>query len=435
MGWVRGIGVQLDRLPGCRAYKEASGWDWLLLAGSRAEGLAVEEGWGHPETDIDLMVLYGEELGVQVCQDQAASADINLVYYTIGCPSAYCRLAVQNAPRLQQAIAKVEARVSQSEPTGCVFIQGSQQWLHAGNLLRLMQGDSISGPAGQDGNWDVVPTLVCSSSHPQMAAYCRRYRNGWPTAEMLHSLMRLPMLLVLTGHKLSQDSHLQLRVSWSHCEYLLVANLPTRIKQGYVAFKYVFKHTLSTLGLPEYVANGRSRIGSYHLKTVLLRHLEIKPPDMERSPFRLMLDLMWDLHGYLTDDRLPNYFLAGCDLLETVGDQEKKTALHAVQDILKNPIAAILQSPTVPQKIYGEVTPHDLVVAFNDVTFFESNQERHKSLKHLLHQLDEHRRACWEWLQVFDGNEVVGRPQLLQLEEQLNANVTEAAENVFQDPR
>ena len=44
-----------------------------LVAGSRAEGLGLEEGWGHEPADNDIMSLHGQSWGVHIPDDKDAS--------------------------------------------------------------------------------------------------------------------------------------------------------------------------------------------------------------------------------------------------------------------------------------------------------------------------------------------------------------------------
>ena len=255
----------------------------------------------------------------------------------------------------------------------------------------------ISGPAGQrfGGLGELVLTLVCSSPHPAMATYMQRPRKYWPSSEQIISFLKQPMLLVMLGPKGAQDSHLQFRVSWSHLEISLIYSSPLWVKQGYVCFKYTIKSTLMSLRTQneDSCSDGRSRVGSYHLKTVLLRYLEEHPPSKEGSPFQLMLDLCQDLQHYVVMGCLPHYFLPECDLLCTVGFEERQYALQALRLAIEDPLVAILRSPSEPQDILGNTSPDDLIRCFRVVSSRSSSSQGCKDLQCLLCTLDEHREG------------------------------------------
>ena len=57
----------------------------VLLAGSMAEGLTMQQVWGHPASDADLMVLFGAMLGVTI-PDQVATIGHHVPESTISSP-------------------------------------------------------------------------------------------------------------------------------------------------------------------------------------------------------------------------------------------------------------------------------------------------------------------------------------------------------------
>ena len=174
------------------------------------------------------------------------------------------------------------------------------------------------------------------------------------------------MLLVLVGHKLSAGFRLEARISCRHLEYKLIKELPESVRQGYIACKYVMKCFLEGRRGPDDTGGGRSHVGSYHTKTVFLRFLEKKSPSLIISPFGLFLDLFNELEEYLKVGKLPHYFLAQCDLLET--------------------------SPTNPQQIYGEVSPDHIVVTFCRVADHPTCEQSQKGLFRLLARVDKRRQ-------------------------------------------
>ena len=373
-----------------------------LDAGSRPEGLCVEGHWGHGEADSNVMWLFGRDMGVHVVPPaQQPPEDANLVYTPHQCPTAYTRLLVLHKERLLRDILGRRSHLSVSAPEvqQCVVSEGGRLWLHSRNTLEVIQfshTEAISGLAGQSrgGLIEYVPSLVCSGPHPAMASYKGRTRKHWPSPALLDALMQQPMILVMAGPKDAQDSYVIFRVSWSALELILISSLGLWLKQGYVCFKYTVKSVLRALRPKDSAREGRSQVGSYHLNTVFLRHLEEHPPQQEGSPFQLMLDLCQDLQHYLLMGCLPHYFLPGCDLLRTVGEEEKRYALQAVGQVIADPLVAILNSPSEPENIYGpHHSPDDLIRCFNEVSSIPSCPERRERLRRLLCHLDAHREG------------------------------------------
>ena len=405
------------------------------VAGSQAEGLAVEKGWGHPDADKDNMVLYGGPLGVHLPHDLQPPECAALRYRPEGCPPAYCKIEVTDVP----AIIGLEVE-SNGESMGkwCLRKSGGVDWLHTHNTLRTIRvysGGSISGPANQEegGIVEYIPALVCSAAHPDITQnYVPRPRHGWPSQQQLQVIKKLPMLLVLTGHKLSNPDEipLQARCSWSHSEMALIIPLPLHIKQVYIALKYAFKCFMKIFRGTNAGGDGRSHVGSYYLKTVLLHHLENKTPTMIRSQLDLFLGLLYDLDRYLEKGKLPHYFLQNCDLLETVGAEERQIARNVINHILHDPLRAILKCPTDPEVIYGDIPPESLVAAFHQVSSQPTNIRSREELLILLHYLDVSRRLRYQNQQEQDvvkykGIRVTGRPELQTLVDMLWEHIHE----------
>ena len=425
--WVRNNKDKLRKLSEGESFWKVYGGN--LTAGSRAEGLAMEVNWGHGLADRDIMWLCGGDLAVYVLPPgQQPPEDTTLVYTPQQCPPAYSCLQVLHEDRVMKAIIQCSRRssylfVSSPEVQKCVFSGGGRQWLHSRNTLGVMQlsgTQDISGPAGKElgGLLEYVHSLVCSGPHPAMASYKKRPRKHWPSPALLDTLMKQPMLLVMVGPKDTRYSCLMFRISWSPLELILLSNLFLWLKQGYVCFKYTVKSLLKSLRSSHSARDGRSQVGSYHLKTVFLRHLEEHPPRKEGSPFQLVLDLCQDLQYYLLMGCLPHYFLPECDLLQMVGDNERQCALQAVGQIIADPLVAILQSPSEPHVIYGYHSPHDLIRCFC-VSYLPSSPERSDSLQWLLQHLDIHREELHRRQLKEDEGWVSGRPGLVRLADYL----------------
>ena len=397
----------------CREY-----YSWAyLLSGSRPEGLAMDDHWGHDEADYDNMYLYGGAIGVFVPGGQQPRGESCLDFHPEGCPAAYTKLLVTDLPAL------MEYCLTKHWIEHSVHISGDQCWLDTHQAVQWIQriGATISGPAAQDDTHDYVTTLVCSGPHPAMHQEFTNRPRQWPPAALISVLLKLPMLLVLVGHKLSPESHLEARISWSHLELILIQKLPGSVRQGYIACKYVLKRFLKAHRGQNEASEGRSAVCSYHIKTTLFRYLENTPQSMITSPFRLFLALLNEFNEYVKKRNLPHYFVAQCNLLETVAGDELCLARQAIQDILSDPLKALLTSPTAPREIYGEVRPDYLVSAFSKVSSHPTCDQNWNDLSELLARVDERRRQRYREEREEDGEGLVsGRAELTGLVETLN---------------
>ena len=402
----------------------------ILIAGSKAEGLALGSHWGHPYADRDSMTLYGHTLGVYIPGGHTTRGSASLEYHPEGCPPAYCKLEVIDLIALRKELNSYASNWWEKHIAAprCTPRAGGRHWLNTYRTVRLLKNidesdQTVSGPAVQFGLNEYITTLVCSGPHPDLQREFRqRSRQQWPPAHIIEYLLMLPTLLVLVGHKLSKNFKREARISWSHCEIKIIQELPESIRQGYIACKYVLKCFLAVHRGQTGTGDGRSRVGSYHLKTVFLRYLEKRPPQMITSPFGLFIDLLNDLDHYLEVGKLPHYFLSECDLLVTMDSEERRIARQAIQAILSDPLAALLTSPTDPLEIYGEVHPDALVNCFRRVINHPMCQQSWKDLSVLLVQVDECRHKCYKRQREWDEQmflPVSGRPELTGLVEAL----------------
>ena len=454
--YARDNTVSLSHLTSGVAHLSATGRGWRLIAGSTGEGLALGQSWGHERQDVDGMYLFGSELGVclshgdQLTQQKnqvgtssssssppsssppSSSSPLSspglhgrscLVYIPKGCHPAYTRLRVSDIHAFT-AHPCIEA--------DCILESDGHHWLLPTRLNKVIQrhinqsrdpdpanrSTAINGPAGQArGGWfDIVPCLVANLPHPAIYVYLNRARSTeWPSQDQLQQIRQLPMCLVLVGHKESPNTDQEARISWSPAEIVLISKLSNSTKQGYIAFKYVFKLHLKIHRVQNKSADDRSNVCSYHLKNTFLYHLEKTPHSKISSPYGLMIGLFHDLLTYLNNGELPHYFLPECNLLATVGYNERQIAIQTIHGILLNPISAVLKCPSVPTDIYGEICPDDLVTAFSRVSIHPSCERSWQNLLLLLSRLDEWREQRYREQLVRDGYErfrVLGRPKL-----------------------
>ena len=71
---------------------------WALVTGSRAEGLALDTGWGHGSPDLDTLFIYGALWTVCIPVTPGTMAAVashsHLEMVSVGCPPCFCRVRV-----------------------------------------------------------------------------------------------------------------------------------------------------------------------------------------------------------------------------------------------------------------------------------------------------------------------------------------------------
>ena len=262
---------------------------------------------------------------------------------------------------------------------------------------------------------------MANAAHPAVDDYLQRSRGEWPPQDQLDEIQQLPLCLVLVGSKESDNPDHEARASWSPAEMILISKLPSIIKQGFIAIKFTFKSAIKIIRDGNVTADGRSHVGSYHLKTTFLHHLEKTPPHKIYSPFCLMINLLHDLQRFLISGTLPHYFIQECNLLTTIGPDERQLALKAIKAVLSDPVKSIIKCPSKPNEIYGDdICPNDLVSGFRCVSADSSCDKSREDLVMLLSQLDQWREQRYiKLLEEEEDYEVSGRLDLTGLADML----------------
>ena len=388
-------------------------------SGSRAEGLAVENGWGHPKADHDMMTLHTEKMTFQVTRDDFLRDRFCITYHSAGCQPAYCKLRVTRILALKK-----------NDDIMDLLIQSSHgvPWMNTFTLLTLIQGglnddsddgdahpDTICGPAGQTvtGSHEYVLALVGSASHPYMKKmFKHKDQSTCLSPEIVKTVSEMAMTVVLCGHKASAEYNLEARLSFSLCEFKLIHDQPLTIKQAFIAFKYIVKCVLSRCPSEAYENDGSGHICSYHLKSILLRYIE-KKTHLITSSFECMMELFLEFDSFLKAGKLPHNFIEECDLFQRIAPEELSFVKNELQQIIKNPFATILATPTEPKQVFDDIQVNELVTAFLRVCTHPGNKWSRNHLRTFLHRLDAHRLRIFDDLVDSDGtNDILTRPRL-----------------------
>ena len=340
-----------ETMPLEEAMKSLEGHFMPLYAGSRIEGLVMEPCLGYDMPDLDVMFVYKDGWAVRVpaCVDyryMAWQAPVGCTDETFshlqlceeGCPAGYCKVKVSGSSeglirRLANAVVRCEPNVRTvllgSDPASdCLLEREGTVWLSSSKTVKTFRQflavikEDISGPACHldNGEIDVIVTLMCVGPLPAIRDFQSRPRqSGWPRREILDKMQIPPGMLVCASHKLSSsdDQALQFRLSFSLQEIMLAQDMPGWAKQGYIAFKSTIKSSL-TRHRHSIASEGRSKVCSYHLKTVLFWTLEDPGSWNMSCPFQFMMKLLASLRSFISRSPpvLPNYFIPKCNLLE-----------------------------------------------------------------------------------------------------------------------
>ena len=264
---------------------------------------------------------------------------------------------------------------------GCIVEKDGTHWISPGRVVQLLTDHPSSGPSEalsspavmlKGGTTEIVPTLLCSHSLPFLKAYLKRTRYGnWPSPDILAVIAKLPTLIVGAGHKLSASRETEWRISCSHLEYVLITDLPVWVKQAYCGVKYILKcidreYKITTVNydtLPsssDFESGSRTKLCSFHLKMTLLWELENPDAWVYESSFYLMIHLFIAFLKFIEARRMPHYFMPQCNLLQCVAPEELKvTSVYIKDQILRDPIPAIVLAPKYPRQLYGCVEKKD----------------------------------------------------------------------------
>ena len=164
-----------------------------------------------------------------------------------------------------------------------------------------------------------------------------------------------PGMLVCASHKLSPEDEqaLQFRVSFSLQELMLTKDMPSWLKQGHIAFKLTVKSMLTRQRYSSESA-GRSKVCSYHLKTVLFWTLEDPGSWETHCPYQFMRRLNDPAIIHQQKSAvLPNHFIPECNLFAHTNRWDIELLLQVVEQIQVDPFKYILDAPSSPGLLYG----------------------------------------------------------------------------------
>ncbi|KAL3883196.1 hypothetical protein ACJMK2_029512 [Sinanodonta woodiana] len=132
----------------------------------------------------------------------------------------------------------------------------------------------------------------------------RNRRHNWPSHETIYLIQEMGALLVPVGHKLSQEQHLEWRLSISYGEKLLVWLFNSTQYKCYILLKIINKCFISPV-------IDDDALSSYHCKTCIFYLVE-NTPSAIWQPENLLLCVelcLRLLYNWVESKMCPNYFI------------------------------------------------------------------------------------------------------------------------------
>ncbi|KAL3857809.1 hypothetical protein ACJMK2_012444 [Sinanodonta woodiana] len=132
----------------------------------------------------------------------------------------------------------------------------------------------------------------------------RNRRYNWPSQEMIVRIQQTGALLVPVGHKLSQEQHLEWRISISYGEKLLMCLFNSTQYKCYILLKMINKTFIKPVV-------GDDVLSSYHFKTCMFHLIENTPATIWQ-PENLLICVQMCLrlmYVWIDGEICPNYFI------------------------------------------------------------------------------------------------------------------------------
>ena len=415
----------------------------LLFTGSRAEGVTMEQGLGYDPPDFDVMFVYSDGWAVHLphradwrymaWQEPDRSKGDNFAHLQLceeGCSAGYYKVKVNGSPqklmdRMAKAVNYIDfddivptETLGSDRAANCFLERDGTVWLSSTKTVETFRQflssaeQDMSGPASHldGGRTEIIVTLMCLGPLPATLDFHSRPRQSeWPPKELMDRMQITPGMLVCATDKLSSgdEQALQFRMSYSAQELLLVKDMPAWVRQGYTAFKLTVKSLLTRRRHCE-VSEGRKKVCSYHLKTVLFWTLEDPATWDTHCPFQLIMVLLANLRAFISKSPpvLPNYFIPECNLFAHTDILDVELLLQVVTQIQSDPFKCILDAPISPGLLYGVGPvirdPYDwdeLASSYRDL-LKEGLGATKEELQECLHMLERShpRRRPFRWL-------------------------------------
>ena len=179
---------------------------------------------------------------------------------------------------------------------------------------------------------DTVVALACTDWPECAQEWLSRKRiHGWPSKELIKQCKSLGFIVVSACHPASDEKQFQWRISFSHQERLLVTQFNSVQLKCYILLK-IIKKELIKKDIKE------DTVTSYHLKTCMLYILENTPRELwvPENLLGCLIMCLRQIHLWIRDEKIPNYFIPGENMLDRITKPELRRILAARIDWILN---------------------------------------------------------------------------------------------------
>ena len=172
---------------------------------------------------------------------------------------------------------------------------------------------------------DTVVALSCRDWPECAREWLSRTRiHGWPSKELIKQCKSLGFIVVSASHPASDEQQFQWRISFSHQERLLVTQFNSVQLKCYILLKIIKKELIQ-----QYIKE--DTLTSYHLKTCMLYILENTPSELwvPENLVGCLIMCLRQIHLWIRDEKIPNYFIPGENMLDRITTPELRRKLAA----------------------------------------------------------------------------------------------------------
>ena len=179
---------------------------------------------------------------------------------------------------------------------------------------------------------DSVVALSCTDWPDCAQEWLSRTRiHGWPSKELIQQCKSFGFIVVSACHPASDEKQFQWRISFSHQERLLVTQFNSVQLKCYILLKIIKKELIK-----QYIKE--DTLTSYHLKTCMLYILENTPSELwvPENLVGCLIMCLRQIHLWIRDEKIPNYFIPGENMLDRITKPELRRKLAARIDWILN---------------------------------------------------------------------------------------------------
>ena len=199
--------------------------------------------------------------------------------------------------------------------------------------MHRMEGPAIHIDAVKNvPSTDTVVALSCTDWPDCAQEWLSRKRiYGWPSKELIKKCNSLGFIVVSACHPASDEKQFQWRISFSHQERLLVTQFNSVQLKCYILLKIIKKELIK-----QYIKE--DTLTSYHLKTCMLYILENTPSELwvPENLVSCLIMCLRQIHLWIRDEKIPNYFIPGENMLDRITTPELRRNLAVRIDCILN---------------------------------------------------------------------------------------------------